>query len=223
MSQLHAVLALEDGTVVRGLGFGAEKEKAAELVFNTSMSGYEEALTDPSYKGQVLMMTYPLIGNYGVREQIFESDKIQVEGFVVREMCEVPSHHMSKMTLDEFLKKYDIPGISDVDTRFQHHYFQYMIDYLEDHPKIGVVAGQIAGFADRTFPMFTGKVVRSEVVKPIDRYWDISIDSFLNVKAITLGFDLAILSNMEVDSPPSHLQSKKGRYRSGRLWVRLRR
>ena len=110
MRQLNGILALDDGTVIQGQGFGAEKEVAAELVFNTSMGGYEEALTDSSYKGQILMMTYPLMGNYGVRDKIFESDKIQVEGFLVRDLCEFYSHLQSKMTLDEFLKKHGIPG-----------------------------------------------------------------------------------------------------------------
>ncbi len=117
MEKLNAILALQDGTIVEGRGFGAESETSAEFVFNTSMSGYEEALTDSSYKGQVLMMTYPLIGNYGVREQVFESEKIQVEGFVVRERCEKFSHWQSKLTIDQFLKKYKIPGIEEVDTR----------------------------------------------------------------------------------------------------------
>ena len=117
MRQLNGILALDDGTVIQGQGFGAEKEVAAELVFNTSMGGYEEALTDSSYKGQILMMTYPLMGNYGVRDKIFESDKIQVEGFLVRDLCEFYSHLQSKMTLDEFLKKHDIPGMHNIDTR----------------------------------------------------------------------------------------------------------
>ncbi len=114
---MEAVLALADGTVVKGEGFGIEKEVAAELVFNTSMTGYEEALTDPSYKGQVLLWTYPLCGNYGVRDALFESDKIQVEGFAVREVCRQPSHHKSKKNLPTFLEEYEIPGIEGIDTR----------------------------------------------------------------------------------------------------------
>ncbi|MFQ6050310.1 MAG: glutamine-hydrolyzing carbamoyl-phosphate synthase small subunit [Candidatus Hydrothermarchaeota archaeon] len=114
---MEAVLALADGTVVRGKGFGVEKEVAAELVFNTSMTGYEEALTDPSYKGQVLLWTYPLCGNYGVRDVSFESDKIQVEGFAVREVCKHPSHHKNKKDLSTFLEEHDTPGIEGIDTR----------------------------------------------------------------------------------------------------------
>ncbi len=114
---MQAVLVLEDGTILRGEGFGAEAEVYGEAVFNTSMSGYQEALTDPSYKGQILTLTYPLIGNYGINTEDFESEKIQVEGFVVRENCQAPSHQASEKTIDRFLSEQGIPGISGVDTR----------------------------------------------------------------------------------------------------------
>ena len=114
---MRGSLVLEDGTVVQGVFFGNHKPIFGELVFNTNMTGYCEALTDPSYRGQILMMTYPLIGNYGVDPATLESGEIQVRGFVVREACRTPSHPSSKMGLDEFLKKYGVPGISDVDTR----------------------------------------------------------------------------------------------------------
>ncbi len=111
------MLVLEDGTIIEGSGFGAEKEVYGEAVFNTSMSGYQESLTDPSYKGQILLLTYPLIGNYGVNELDFESSRIQVEGFAVRENCLDPEHAISKSSIDKFLKDHDIPGISGIDTR----------------------------------------------------------------------------------------------------------
>ncbi len=114
---MKAILVLEDGTIVRGIGFGSEKIVEGELVFNTSMTGYVEALTDPSYAGQILMMTYPLIGNYGVCREDFESDGVKVEGFVVRELCREPSNWRSELTVDELLKEYDVPGIEGVDTR----------------------------------------------------------------------------------------------------------
>ncbi len=114
---VRAVLALEDGTVVEGVAFGEETDAEGELVFNTSMTGYVEALTDPSYKGQILMMTYPLIGNYGVCRDDFESDGVKVEGFVVRELCKEPSNWRSEMTVDELLKEFGVPGIEGVDTR----------------------------------------------------------------------------------------------------------
>ena len=114
---MKAALALEDGTYVEGKAFGAERDALGEIIFCTSMTGYVEALTDPSYKGQILMMTYPLIGNYGVCRDDFESDGVKVEGFVVRELCKEPSNWRSEMTVDELLKEYDVPGIEGVDTR----------------------------------------------------------------------------------------------------------
>ncbi|RLG38804.1 MAG: carbamoyl phosphate synthase small subunit [Candidatus Alkanophagales archaeon] len=114
---MQAILALEDGTLVEGEGFGYPKVATGELVFATPITGYEEALTDPSYKGQILMLTYPLIGNYGVSGARFQSDGIKVEGFVVREICERPSHYKSKTTIDEFLHSEGVPGICEVDTR----------------------------------------------------------------------------------------------------------
>jgi len=112
------VLVLEDGTVVEGTPFGAEGESEGEVVFNTSMSGYQEYLTDPSYRYQILMPTYPLIGNYGITSERFESDRVQVEGFVVRELCGKPSHGDLQKSLDDFLKENNVPGLSGVDTRF---------------------------------------------------------------------------------------------------------
>ena len=115
--KLKAALAIEDGTFVEGIGFGAERYVEGELVFNTSMTGYVEALTDPSYAGQILMMTYPLIGNYGVCEEDFESDGVKVEGFVVRELCKEPSNWRHTKDLDSLLKEYNVPGIEGIDTR----------------------------------------------------------------------------------------------------------
>lgn len=110
-------LVLEDGTAVRGAFFGATRRIFGELVFNTNMTGYTEALTDPSYRGQILMMTYPLIGNYGVDPSAMESEAIQPTGFVVKEACPVPSHPRSTMGLSDFLRKYDTPAIQGADTR----------------------------------------------------------------------------------------------------------
>jgi carbamoyl-phosphate synthase small subunit len=114
---MKAALALEDGTYLEGEAFGAEKTALGEIVFCTSMTGYVEALTDPSYKGQILMMTYPLIGNYGVCREDFESDGVKVEGFVVRELCKRPSNWRSEMSVDELLKEYGVVGIQGIDTR----------------------------------------------------------------------------------------------------------
>lgn len=114
---MKAVLVLEDGSIIKGIGFGSEKTVVGELVFNTGMTGYQEALTDPSSNGQILLMTYPLIGNYGINPQHNESERIQAEGFVVREICAKPSHRLSSGTIDQFLKEHNIPGIYDIDTR----------------------------------------------------------------------------------------------------------
>jgi len=112
-----AILVLEDGSVYEGHSFGVETTAYGEVVFSTSMTGYQEMLTDPSYAGQILVPTYPLIGNYGINESDFESRQIQVRGFAVREYCSQPSHWQSTRTLHEFLLAYGIPGISGVDTR----------------------------------------------------------------------------------------------------------
>jgi len=112
-----AILVLEDGSVYEGSSFGAEDNAYGEVVFNTSMTGYQEMLTDPSYAGQILVPTYPMIGNYGINESDFESKQIQVRGFVVREYCPQPSHWQSTVTLHKFLQDNGIPGISGIDTR----------------------------------------------------------------------------------------------------------
>jgi len=112
-----AILVLEDGSVYEGYTFGAEVDTIGEAVFNTSMAGYQEMLTDPSYAGQIVVPTYPLIGNYGTNGEDFESNRIQVRGFVVREACEQPSHYLNNKTLHEYLAESGIPGVYGVDTR----------------------------------------------------------------------------------------------------------
>ncbi len=114
---MKAILALKDGTVFHGIGFGAPTERIGELVFNTSMTGYQEALTDPSYAGQILMMTYPLIGNYGTNPNNQESDQIHASAFVVRERSGDSEHRDSGATIHEFLKSQGVPGIYGIDTR----------------------------------------------------------------------------------------------------------
>ena len=112
-----AKLALEDGRVFAGLSFGATGTAFGEIVFNTSLSGYQEILTDPSYKGKMVTMTYPLIGNYGINEEDIESYKPFVEAFIVKECSRIASNWRSKLTLDEYLKQNNIIGIERVDTR----------------------------------------------------------------------------------------------------------
>lgn len=119
-------LLLEDGTTYEGQSFGSETNSQGEVVFNTSMVGYPEALTDPSYRGQILTLTYPLIGNYGIPPEIkdsnrikkfFESNEIQVEGLIISEYCENYNHWNAQKSLGEWLKDYCIPGITGIDTR----------------------------------------------------------------------------------------------------------
>ncbi|MEA3493490.1 MAG: glutamine-hydrolyzing carbamoyl-phosphate synthase small subunit [Candidatus Margulisiibacteriota bacterium] len=114
---MNAILALEDGTIFEGASFGVAGEQTGEVVFNTSMTGYQEILTDPSYKGQIVTMTYPLIGNYGINPEDFESEKPHLSGFVVREASRIVSNWRSSMSLDDFLKKHKIIGIEGIDTR----------------------------------------------------------------------------------------------------------
>jgi carbamoyl-phosphate synthase small subunit len=117
MSGTPAKLALEDGTVYTGRGFGATGETFGEVVFNTSMTGYQEVLTDPSYHGQIVTMTYPLIGNYGVNDEDRESRGPQVEGFVVRELSRSPSNFRSQSSLDAYLAVHRVLGLEGIDTR----------------------------------------------------------------------------------------------------------
>lgn len=114
---MKGYLALEDGRVFQGESFGAEGISVGEIVFNTGLTGYQEILTDPSYKGQIVTMTYPLIGNYGTNALDEESGKPQVEGFVVREYCPYPSNFESQESLQDYLRRHGIVGITDVDTR----------------------------------------------------------------------------------------------------------
>ncbi len=112
-----ALLALADGTVYPGWSFGAEGTTVGEVVFNTSMTGYQEVLSDPSYKGQIVAMTYPEIGNYGVNPEDYESYRIHVEGFIVKEAWETPSNWRATQSLHDFLREQGIVGIQGVDTR----------------------------------------------------------------------------------------------------------
>ena len=114
---MKGLIYLEDGTVFRGYGFGYPCTNVGELVFNTSMTGYQEILTDPSYKGQIINMTYPLIGNYGINSLDNESDKIHASGFIVKDISLNPSNAASEKNIDEWLREMKVPGVYGVDTR----------------------------------------------------------------------------------------------------------
>src|SRR5687768_13992945 len=112
-----AILALEDGRTFRGRSWAAAGESCGEMVFTTSMTGYQEVCTDPSFAGQIVCMTYPLIGNYGVNAADAESRRPWISGLIVRELCDLPSNWRSEGTLDAYLRENQIPGISGIDTR----------------------------------------------------------------------------------------------------------
>lgn len=114
---MRGIIALEDGTVFEGDGFGATGEAAGEVVFNTSLTGYQEILTDPSYCSQIVTMTYPLIGNYGINDTDVESAKVQVSGFIVKECCNYPSNFTSQKTLAQYLRENNVIGLENIDTR----------------------------------------------------------------------------------------------------------
>ncbi|GBF50550.1 carbamoyl phosphate synthase small subunit [Leptospira ryugenii] len=114
---MKAFLVLQNGEIFEGESFGAEVDSLGEIVFNTAMAGYQEILTDPSYKGQMINLTYPMVGNYGISPEDMESDKIHASGLIVKEYVPRPSNYKSKETLSDFLKRFSVPGIQGIDTR----------------------------------------------------------------------------------------------------------
>ncbi|MFO0915586.1 MAG: glutamine-hydrolyzing carbamoyl-phosphate synthase small subunit [Pirellulales bacterium] len=164
-------LALEDGTVFTGLGFGAEGEVDGEVCFNTSMTGYQEILTDPSYRGQIVAMTYPLIGNYGVNHEDVESNRPHLAGFVVSERSRTSSNFRSEQELDDYLRQHGILGLSGIDTRA-----------LVRRIRISGAMKGILSTADlddaslvekaRRSPGLVGRDLVREVVDPGRRTWD---------------------------------------------------
>src|SRR4029077_15701213 len=116
-SDMRAILALEDGKFFEGESFAATGTRVGEICFNTAMTGYQEVLTDPSYRGQIVAMTYPLIGNYGTNALDQESREPHVRGFVIEELSQVPSNWRSELSLEDYLKQWNIPGAQGIDTR----------------------------------------------------------------------------------------------------------
>ncbi|MEE1550734.1 MAG: carbamoyl-phosphate synthase domain-containing protein, partial [Nitrospinaceae bacterium] len=114
---MKAVLALADGRMFTGKAFGAQGEVDGEVVFNTSMTGYQEVITDPSYCGQMVVMTYPLIGNYGINKEDFESDRPHLSALIIKELSGIPSNWRSQETLHDFLADHGVVGIQGIDTR----------------------------------------------------------------------------------------------------------
>jgi carbamoyl-phosphate synthase small subunit len=122
---MKAILALEDGRFFTGRSFGATATRVGEICFNTAMTGYQEVLTDPSYRGQIVAMTYPLIGNYGINSLDQESRSPHVRGFVIEELSEIASSWRSEMSLDDYLRQWDIPGVQGIDTRCDEGLFDH--------------------------------------------------------------------------------------------------
>ena len=174
-----AILCLADGRTFMGESFGAQGESIGEVVFNTSLSGYQEVLTDPSYKAQIVAMTYPLIGNYGINEEDVESDKPQVEGFVVKELSPIPSNWRSSKTLDEYFKEHGVLGIQGVDTRALTKHIRDagaqmgIISTLEFDPKI--LRDKI-----EKAPKYVGRDLVKEVTCPEPYEWKEGTWSFLS-------------------------------------------
>ncbi|MBI5439786.1 MAG: glutamine-hydrolyzing carbamoyl-phosphate synthase small subunit [Deltaproteobacteria bacterium] len=167
----RALLALTDGTTYAGWSFGAEGETSGEVVFNTSMTGYQEVLSDPSYKGQMVVMTYPEIGNYGVNPEDFESSRIHVEGFIVKEAWETPSNWRATKSLHEFLREQGIVGIQGIDTRA-------LTKHLREHgAMIGVIStedleGSSLVEKARVAPTIEGRDLVAEVTCKAPFHWD---------------------------------------------------
>ena len=174
---MHAKLALEDGTVFTGRGFGATGETCGEVVFNTSMMGYQEVLTDPSYRGQIVTMTYPLIGNYGTTQDDAESARVQVAGFVVRELTRVPSNFRSTNSLHDFLKDSNVVGIEGIDTRalvrrLRHRGAMNGVLSTSNLDDAALVAKA------RAFPGMAGRDLVREVVPAKAFHWDKGFGAF---------------------------------------------
>jgi len=192
---LKAIVLFEDGKLFEGEHFGAVKPASfGELVFNTSMSGYQEIITDPSYKGQLVTMTYPLIGNYGVCEEDVESTGPQIEGFIVKELCETPSNFRSQMSLDEYFKKHNVIGIQGVDTRALTRHLR-----TQGAMKGGIFTGQndIEKAIDRVKASqgLVGQDLIKEVTCPSRTEWN--AEGELKVVVLDCGVKYNILRHLE--------------------------
>jgi carbamoyl-phosphate synthase small subunit len=190
----EAILALEDGKVFRGYSFGHEGETFGEVVFNTSMTGYQEILTDPSYKGQMVCMTYPLIGNYGINKEDMESRQPFLEGFIVKEVSRIYSNWRASTDLSSYLKKYKIVGIEGIDTRA-------LTKHLREHgAKKGVISSKdldpksLVKKAKQS-PGLVGRDLIKEVMCKKSYAWNKK--GKFHVVAIDSGIKLNILRNLE--------------------------
>ena len=164
------ILALEDGRVFRGLGWGAEGQRVGEIVFNTSLMGYQEILTDPSYAGQIVTMTYPLIGNYGVNPDDMESRRPFAEGLIVREFSEISSNWRSSLTLDQYLRQNGIVGLSEIDTRALVRHIREKGAMRGCLSSIDASEAELVGLA-RNAPLMLGRNLVDEVTCQASYRW----------------------------------------------------
>ncbi|MGR3316998.1 MAG: glutamine-hydrolyzing carbamoyl-phosphate synthase small subunit [Candidatus Anammoxibacter sp.] len=192
MKRKKAILALADGTIFEGFSVGADGECTGEVVFNTSMTGYQEILTDPSYKGQIVTMTYPLIGNYGVNDTDVESLKPCLEGFIIKEHCPFPSNWRSQSRLDEFLKKNGIVCIEGIDTRALTRHIR---DVGEQQGVISTTSTDVNALIEKAkiSPGLTGRDLAQKVTTGEKYRWE--DDGQVFVKSVNSNGTLSFPSN----------------------------
>jgi hypothetical protein len=200
-------LALEDGSFYEGISIGAEGERDGEVVFNTSMTGYQEILTDPSYRGQIVTMTYPMIGNVGINSEDVESSKPQVSGFVVRENSRIFSNFRSQGSLSEYLIRHQIVAIEGIDTRA-------LVRRIRDRGAQKGIISSVDSDRDslvekaRKSPGLVGRDLVREVVPSERRNWQEGLHSLMSQANAQNGERL----RHEVEHPPSFVRSRQSRY-----------
>jgi carbamoyl-phosphate synthase small subunit len=171
-------LALADGTVFTGEGFGASGEVFGEVVFNTSLTGYQEILTDPSYTGQIVTMTYPLIGNYGINPEDIESGNLSLRGFVVKELCREPSNFRSRMSLDDYLREHNVIGLEGIDTRLLVRRIRTEGAMTGVLSTIDLDDASLVAKA-RSSPSLVGRDLVREVIPTAEREWSEELHPYL--------------------------------------------
>jgi len=184
---MKKVLALENGRIFIGRGLGVEEETVGEVVFNTGMTGYQEVMTDPSYYGQIVTMTYPLIGNYGINKDDNESVKPHIKGFIVREACSIPSNFRNMMTIDDYLKKNNISAMMDIDTRALTMILR----------KQGTMKGMIAPYDGFDLEVAKKKISKYEIIDPVINVTRKDVMSYTGSGGYNIGvLDLGIKTNI---------------------------
>jgi len=199
---LKAILLLEDGTVFKGTSFGAKGQRCGEVVFNTSMTGYQEILTDPSYNEQIITMTYPLIGNYGTNQSDWESRKIFASGFIVKENCEYPSNWRNKNSLSDYLGSNNVIGLEGIDTR-------KLVKHIRTQGAMkGIISSNDLGMNSlkkelENYPGLVGRDIVKDVTVKKQYSWNKAVIDLLNDKEQkpekkykVLAFDFGIKRNI---------------------------